>query len=142
MIFYRSTVTPCFVPVGRLESMEGLAFITRVEVVEQVACLTDSGIELHRFLNRHGLIVAELLPHVQLSCVVLHLENKRSNRNILSIEGVDLDYVSVQSTFNCFLPVIEVRIGLVLTYEARRANHCLSHLRALFDVLEVLIVDG
>jgi hypothetical protein len=88
-ILNQSVISPSLISIRILVGVARLALIATIEVVEQVASLADSGVELHRLLDGHGLEVAVLLPHVQLSRVILHIEGQRADAHLISIENVD-----------------------------------------------------
>lgn len=85
----QSVISPSLVPIGIFVGVERLAVIPSIEVVEQVACLADPRVELHRLLNRHGLKVTVLLPHVQLSRVIFHIEGQCADAYLFIVEDVD-----------------------------------------------------
>ena len=89
MVILQSVISPSLIPIGILVDVKRLAFIATIKVVEQVACLADSSVELHRLLDRHGLEVAELLAHVELSRVIHHIKGQGPDAHLVSIEDVD-----------------------------------------------------
>lgn len=88
-ILSQSVVSPSLIPIRVLVVVTRLALIATVEVIEQVACLANSRVELHRLLHGHGLEVAELLSHVELCCVILDVEGQRADAHLVRIEDVD-----------------------------------------------------
>lgn len=88
-----SVFSPGLISIDWFVCMAGLVLIARIKVVEQVAGLTDSCIELHRLFGWHRLIVSELLPHIQQSSVIFNLEYETSNCHFFSIVNVDLVYI-------------------------------------------------